>query len=306
MTPSQPRPRKQWLAGVLNVLTPGLGHLYAGSPRRALARYVGVVVVGSAVIALVIFGPVGRLTTPILFAGIIGLYAWLVIDGVRAARAAAPDYVLRRYNRWYVYAAAIALASFVTEIPKLFLEALRHPSGSMEPTLLLGDWFFVKKGALRPAPELGQLVVLESPERGMGAFAKRIVGMPGDTLQMRGGVFTRNGARPAEPFVDTLRAGEGWSESGMSWQKPRLIGIDTSAVNVTSHDWGPLVVPRDSFFVMGDNRDASRDSRSWGFVGADRLRGVVHRVYYSYDPQGDRPFPFLTAIRWERGGLSPR
>ena len=278
------RPRQPWAAVVLTLLTAGLGHLYVGEPRLALKRWALLFFLGIGVLLVIIFAPMVVIALPI---AIVGLYFWIARDAARLARAAPRDYQLRRYNRWYVYLAVIAAASLIGQVPKLFVEAFRQPSGSMQNALLLGDWMYVLKGPLLPEPALGQVVVFRSPEAGEENIVKRIVGVPGDTLRMQAGAFYRNGVRPEEPHLAVPRPDQAWGDSAEMWR---------------FHNWGPVVVPRDSFFMLGDNRDQSKDSRFFGFVGRDRIFGHAYTVYYSYDPEGDTPLPFLTAIRWSRLG----
>ena len=87
------------------------------------------------------------------------------------------------------------------------------------------------------------------------------------------------------------------------WQLPHVVARDTADYRPDLQDWGPIVVPRDSFFMMGDARYDSKDSRYWGVVPRDNIRGRPSFVYYSYRADdSDRPLPFLTDIRWGRIG----
>jgi len=188
------------------------------------------------------------------------------------------------------------------------------PSGSMERTLLIGDFLFVNKalyGAEVPfthahlpgirEPERGEIVVFRSPEEPDLTVVKRIVGAPGDTLEMRDNALLLNGSVIAEPYVRHRPGGPDAVDPRMRvWQSRYYIGPNPRSYRPSLHDWGPIVVPADSFFVMGDNRDDSYDSRYWGFLGRDRIKGRPFLVYYSFDRNGVLPLPFLTAIRWGR------
>jgi signal peptidase I len=196
----------------------------------------------------------------------------------------------------------------------LLVQAFRIPSPSMENTLLIGDFLFVNKalyGAEVPLvkkrlpairePERFDVVVFSSPETPGMNVVKRVVGVPGDTLEMVDNQMHLNGRTLAEPHVNKTDPTMDPEDPRMrAWQVNYFVGDDHGSYRPTLKNWGPLVVPADSFFVMGDNRDNSYDSRYWGFLGRDRIDGKPLFIYYSFDKQGLLPLSFLTAIRWGR------
>jgi signal peptidase I len=226
---------------------------------------------------------------------------------------------------------SLAGAVLIYLVIKTFLfEAYRIPSGSMVPTLLVGDWLFVNKAVYGPSipftdvhlpaisePKRGEVVVFRSPtqtdqpEDPNPTLVKRLVGMPGDTLYMRGGMLFLNGVAQPQPPAAQSRPGPNTSQPDethplFAWQ--HAIELKQSrfgpAPAVPTHDnWGPLVIPTRSFFMMGDARYDSKDSRYWGVVPRNNIRGRPAFVYYSYRADdSDRPLPFITDIRWSRIG----
>lgn len=196
----------------------------------------------------------------------------------------------------------------------LLIQAFRIPSPSMENTLMIGDFLFVNKalyGAEIPLvkkrlpairePERFDVVVFESPETQGMSVVKRVVGMPGDTLQMVKNYIYVNGEALDEPYANRTDPSVDPEDPRMrAWQLDYLVGGDPGHYRPSLKNWGPILVPPDSFFVMGDNRDNSYDSRYWGFLGRDRIDGRPLFIYYSFDGQAMLPLPFLTAIRWGR------
>jgi signal peptidase I len=221
------------------------------------------------------------------------------------------------------WAKSIAVALVVWLVLRTFLvQAFRIPSGSMENTLLIGDFLFVNKalyGAEIPLvhkrlpafrePQRNDILVFDGVESDM-EIVKRMVGMPGDTLAMEGGQLIRNGVRLDEPYVvhetPLPLAGPEQRFIMRQWQVKYLVGRDTATYNPDLQDWGPIVVPPDSFFMMGDSRDNSHDSRMWGFLPRENVRGRPMFIYYSYDSRSWKPLPFLTAIRWGRTFSRPK
>ena len=229
-----------------------------------------------------------------------------------------------RFRAWaWGWFKSIAVALVIWLVLRSFvIEAFRIPSGSMENTLLVGDFLFVTKalyGAELPfthrhlpairEPRRGDIVVFRSVE-GDFNVVKRLVGVPGDTLAMHHGHLFRNGAGQDEPYVvhsDSLRSETPEQRVRMrSWQLPHLAGRDSAGYTPDVEEWGPLLVPPESLFVMGDNRDNSLDSRYWGFLPRNQVRGRPLFIYYSYDPASWRVAPPLSAIRWSRLFTAPR
>jgi signal peptidase I len=226
---------------------------------------------------------------------------------------------------------SLLLALVVFLSVRIFLvEAYRIPSASMVPTLLVGDWLFVNKLIYGPnipftdvllpgyaEPHRGDVVVFKSPTQidqpddPNPTLVKRLIGMPGDTLYMRAGTVYINGvARPQgpefnhEPTEESSRPDD--FDTLFVWQ--RSFGLRASRFGATpdrpTHDnWGPIVIPPGHYFMMGDNRYNSKDSRYWGLVPRRNVRGRPLFVYYSYDSEAGLPyFRAFTEIRWNRIG----
>lgn len=195
-------------------------------------------------------------------------------------------------------------------------------SSSMEETLLVGDMVLVDRAALGSripgtevrlpgygAPARGQVVLVDPPHEEEIHVVKRLVGLPGDTLEMRDGTLFVDGSPRREPYVKRAGAGEPESHPWMAWQRDHLLPeVPRAGYRPTRDDWGPLVVPEGRYFLMGDNRERSLDSRYWGFAERWRLEGVARVIYFSYDRESARPFPFIREIRWGRIGdvIRPR
>jgi signal peptidase I len=242
---------------------------------------------------------------------------------------------------WENFKSLAGAVAIYLVVKTLFVEAFRIPSGSMIPTLLVGDWLFVNKLAYGPTipftnkhlpgythPKHSDVVVFVSPyqsdEAQLGhdptpTLVKRLIGMPGDTLYMRGGLLHINGipqrqgrAAEANPKGDPNSI-----DPLFSWQHTveiRNSRFGPPPAQPTHDNWGPLLIPADHYFMMGDNRYCSKDSRYWGVVPKANVRGRPLFVYYSYVPGpgpednecsgqiSERPLPFITNIRWGRIG----
>lgn len=234
---------------------------------------------------------------------------------------------LRRVNRprgralhvFFEWAKSLLMALVLFLVLRAFVvEAFKIPSGSMEGTLLVGDFLLVNKlaygaevpftgkrlPAMRP-PRRGDVVVFVYPVDPTKNFVKRLVGVPGDTLAMQSGVLIRNGARLAEAYVRHTDPSGDPAFDDFRWQRDHLVK-SAEAASVPYHpsrdNWGPIVVPPNQYFMLGDNRDNSSDSRYWGFVADSLVRGTPMFVYYSFAPDSASRAPWLTRIRWGRLG----
>ena len=275
-----PRP---WVAALLSLLWAGAGHLYAGERRRA----VWLACAQLALVPVVAWSMVNAATNawsmalPLIVA--LSGWFWVILDARRAARrCVSPPW--RRRHVWAVLPAAtvgvwLALGFVEDLVRARIARAVRVPTGAMAPTILPGDYLFLTPvGSSRVAR--GNLVMWQAPDG--REFLHRVVGLPGDTLAMQDTVLLRNGQAVVEPYVMHTHIGS--------------IGADTPLAAM--RHWGPLVVPADSVFVLGDNRDNSSDSRLQGFVPVDRVRSWPYRIYFSREPESGR-------IRWTRIGVRP-
>jgi signal peptidase I len=220
--------------------------------------------------------------------------------------------VAREYFESIVIAVILALF-----IRTFVVQAFKIPTGSMENNLLIGDHLLVNKfvyaptaspieRALLPIGTLkrGNVIVFKYPEEPERDFIKRVIGLPGETVELRAKKVYINGTPLDEPYVHFL-------------QPP---GDQSGYHEVTSWDvrerYGPVTVPPNQFFVMGDNRDNSQDSRYWGFLPRDYIKGRALFIYWSYESEREdyedagasatiRGFGsvithFFTRTRWNR------
>jgi signal peptidase I len=207
----------------------------------------------------------------------------------------------------------------VLTIRVVALQAYTITSGSMEPALAAGDFVWVNKAALGSRipltdiripgysePRRGEILVFDPPHDETLMVVKRLVGMPGDTLEMRDKTLYLNGQAQDEPYVLHTDNAPDVSRAAMLWQRQVLVGGPREDYRPTRDTWGPLLIPEGRYFMLGDNRDDSIDSRIWGLLERWRFEGRVAVRYFSYNRDSYRPFPFIREIRWDRIGTRPR
>ena len=202
---------------------------------------------------------------------------------------------------------AVILALFVRT---WVVQAFKIPTGSMEQNLLIGDHLLVNKFVYAPAAtaaermllpigeyQRGDVLVFKYPEDPERDFIKRLIGLPGETIELRQSRVFINGEPIAEPYLDAMRQG----------------GHMPPDIRAT---FGPQVVPEGHLFMMGDNRGDSQDSRYWGPLPVGYVKGRAFVLYWSYESEsefysdvgigatlrrlGSAVTHFITRTRWER------
>jgi signal peptidase I len=261
----------------------------------------------------------------------------MIVTEERRASALGAANGTRRRSRfrgvWEWFRSVVAALFLFVVIRSFFVEAFKIPTGSMEGTLLVGDFLLVNKlvyGAEVPftnvklpgmrAPRRGDIIVFQWPVDRTKNFVKRVVGLSGDTLEMRDGQLIRNGQTVNESYALHTSPDSDVSDEEFNWQQAYLLSAHhpvassprspmsvptleaSPGYHPSRNNWGPIVVPDGNYFVLGDNRDNSLDSRYWGFVADSLVRGQPLVVYYSYDPDGAVKLDWLTRVRWKRFG----
>lgn len=188
---------------------------------------------------------------------------------------------------WREYAEALVVALVLALVIRTFaVQSFKIPSESMLQTLLVGDYLLATKftyGLKIPftdtyfydgrLPERGDIIIFEYPKDPSVDFIKRVIGLPGDTIEIRNKQLFRNGEAVQESYVQI---------------------IEPNVIEALRDNYGPVTVPQGKYFVMGDNRDNSMDSRAWGFVDRTAIRAKAWRIYWSWGGFDD--------IRWDRIG----
>lgn len=203
-------------------------------------------------------------------------------DALVHARRQRNAYVLKPFNRVAVYAAVVVVLGIAAEATKRSIRAnvvraFRMPSESMRPTFEVGDFFFADMSPVARRPARGDLIVHRFPPDPTKEFVKRVVATEGDGIELRNKDLYVNGVKVPEPYVihtdPSVRPGD---------LDPR-------------DNYGPVTVPEGSFFVMGDSRDNSNDSRFFGPISRHLVLGKVRGTYWSWDDMAKQP-------RWNRVG----
>lgn len=252
------KPRRPWLACLLSLLITGLGQAYNGQWKKGAGFLAVELVLALAMIPL--FGNFTSLT--LLVAFLLGFNLFVAREAYATAKGLR-EFVPGRTNRWWVYTVFLAgglLLGFAFEgvVKSRFYKTYMAPTGSMIPTLLVGDHFMVGLLASDDSVGRGDIVIFRLAAEGNKDFVKRVVGLPGETIEIRNRVVYIDGQPLDEPYA--LHTG----------------GIQPARDNLASY-----LIPRGTYFVMGDNREKSYDSRLFGPI---KREGITGRALYIYLP----------------------
>lgn len=278
----------------LSSLCVGLGHIYCGQFTTGLVLLslsllpipILVAAVFSRNPSVILWG----IVVPFLFSLGVGIYS--SISSSRLARKIGDNYELKDYNNGIVYSifalGALFFAITVAIAVALYfrsnvMEAFYCPSESMSPTILKGDRFLVNKLVQRQQPHYGDIVVVLDPDSRDTVFVKRVVGLPGDTVAVRGRDVFVNGRKlarnSASPSDDASRPDHGsrieWETNGGTTYQVQFGDAKDKIA-----DYPETKVPKGNCFVLGDNRNNSHDSRKFGFVPLGDILGKAEYLFF--------------------------
>lgn len=285
------RSRSGVMALMLSIC-PGLGQQYAGYITRGIVLYISLIIISWLAAAVFMFIE-GRAAVA-LFLVPVGGFLFTAFDAYRLASRQAKDYKLRWFNRWWIYPTVFILLLLTVNplmdalIGKTITRGHLAHTDSMLPTVLNNDILLVNKLAYKiSAPQRGDIVLIDFNLKRVPGLTKiamddqlvrRIIAVPGDTVEIKGLDVMVNGKKIEELYVS-------FKESN------RPLYVENS--------FGPATVPPDAYFIMGDNRNFSIDSRILGFIDKRALGGKITKILWSWNLNEEK-------IKWDRAGMNIR
>lgn len=279
-------PREPRTALLLSIC-PGLGQMYAGHIVRGIILYVTLIVVSwlAAIAFMYVDNRIaGFLLLSVPFIGVL----LIALDAFRCAKKQPRDYRLAWFNKPWVYA-GVFLFLLVTANPimdffvgKNVIRAFYITTAGMTPTILVNDILVINKLALPKKGDIAMIEFSKSTEKSnqlTNIMAKqlvsRIIAGPGDTVELRGKDVLVNGEKLVEPYAYYSNE------------------VNLTNVGGEMNKIGPMQIPADNYFVLGDNRNFSMDSRVFGFIDKNRIIGKATKVFWSWSLAQD-------SIQWDR------
>jgi signal peptidase I len=292
--------RKPWISVLLSLTSPGLGHIDNGNLKQGFIIYATVMV--SAITAYTLWAYVIPNLFVFLLLVIAGVIAQIKIalHAAQQSRHLTSDIWRPWQSRPMGLIVLFLISTFILEpvvsaTGKSIAKSYKIPGDAMNPTLLIGDHIPVKQayyGINLPfanhllvefsSPQRGDVIVFKYPEDESKDFIKRVIGLPGDRVEIRHQQAYINDQPLTEPYAVHLK------------------GVPADMALRPRDEFGPVIVPADSYFVLGDNRDYSLDSRYWGFVKVEEIMGQAYSIYWSWNSDDSNSDD--SRVRWERIG----
>ena len=284
------KPRRAWLAALLSLLGGPLGQVYSGGFRRSAVLWC----VGALLLTLLAFSsislPLGRFAFRLFLLCVAAFPIYLAVDAFLLARRNR-DIPLKRYQRWWVYIllflAFVAANYLVAHAVRSFIaEAFVVPGRAMSPTVQHRDRILVDKlWSHSSRLRRNQLVVFRTDGPNSPLYVMRVIGLAGDAIELKN----------ERLFVNGIEADD---------QHAVFDGPLPTHIDIANH--GPITIPEDSFFVLGDNRRLSKDSRLLGPIPLSNFYGIARLIYWSRDhtfpDPRDSSYTVPGPIRWDRIG----
>lgn len=287
-----PNRRKPWHAVFLTLVMPGLGHVYCGC---IVSGFIIMAVMSLMTAAFAI----GILLQSSLFS-LLNLLIWglgflpgilFAIDAYRRARRTRYDYIKKDYNHWAIYLTLFLIGGtgnllLAAGIKQNLCSAYHIAGNSMAPTIMFGDRAIAGKMAYRRTdPERGDIVLHKKPGNRKVNFIERVVALGGDTIEVKNGKLIINGKPLKTEWVEKkIMMAEKEVEGDIFWETNgnARYQIFISKQDPQKGDFGPVKVPPYHCFVMGDNRNQSRDSRDYGALSIGEIEGKFWSIYWPY------------------------
>ncbi len=303
--------RKPLFALALSLFLVGLGQVYNGKLRKGIFFFLISIIFPLLLFQLSVVGSAKMLIVFFVLSLLadLGIYIWAAFDAWKQAKRISKNYKLKIYNKLYVYILLIIVLNLsffgaIFDWQKIWIFSFfpyRMSTGSMIPTVLPGDFIMTDRridhSAENHGLKRGELVVFKYPQNKEKHFIKRIIGLPGDEIEIKGMELFVNGERRTGKEASYLegRRNENITEGTIAFYEEGDLGtyviffiVDTPRENLS------VVVPEGYCFVLGDHRDKSADSRHWGMVPLDDVIARTKLIYFSVNPEG--------GIRWGRIG----
>jgi len=258
------------IAAALSLVAPGLGQLYNGQILKGIIFLLAFLLIPT--ILFLVGLPSQFLGLAAIFIIVFCIWVFIIAEAFVAAKRK-KEVVLRAYNKWYLYLLIILLVNGTYFIPRdstanftskvLGFRVYKIPAGSMEPTLLVGDYLVTNSKYFKKAePQRGDLAILQNPKDPSKDFIKRVIALEGEKIEVKNKQVYINDEVLPESYA---------------------VHNDVNSDMAIRDNFGPEVVPPNHCFVLGDNRDNSMDSRWWGSIPLGNIKGKPLYIYWAKD-----------------------